>query len=60
MRFNKNDYNNPQVSPGPFKDVTHPPPVDTSDKAKKLQGEPQTTKEWRSGENRNTSSEHGQ
>ena len=40
MRFNKNDYNKPQVSPGPFKDVTHhlPPPVDTSDKAKKLQG----------------------
>ena len=40
VRFNKNDYNNPQVSPGPFKDVTHhlPPPVDTTDKARKLQG----------------------
>ena len=41
VRFDKNDYNNPQVSPGPFKDVTHhhlPPPVDTTDKAKKLQG----------------------
>ena len=39
-----------QVSPRPFKDVTHrdlPPPVDTTDKAKKLQEEAHRLQEER-------------